>query len=800
MKKLVMIGNGMAGVWMLEDFLAKDGEKYEITVIGEENHGNYNRIMLSNVLQKKTTIEEIITNPLAWYDEHGITLINHDPATAVDTSAKVVTTASGKTVTYDKLLFATGSRAFILPIEGATLPEVIGFRTIADTEKMIATAQKVKKATVIGGGLLGLEAARGLLTQGLDVTVIHLADWLMEMQLDEKAGALLKADLEAQGLKVLLGKATAKILGEEKVTGLEFTDGTTIETDMVIMAVGIRPEVTLAKATGLNVNRGIVVNDYMETSIKDIYAVGECAEHNGIAYGLVAPLYEQGKVLSNILAGLETKPYKGSSTYTQLKVSGCDLFSAGDIKSQDAAVRTIESYDSINNSYKKVFVKDERITGVVLYGDVSEGQRYYSILKKQQSINDFTLVSMLHTGDGSSELSVADMEDDDIICGCNGVSKGDIVNAVKSRDLSSIMAVTKHTKAGGSCGKCKSVIGELLVETLGADGLTTSNGMCGCTTLSHQEVIEEITTKGLRTAKEIRNVLGFSSEEGCNKCRPALNYYLNVAYPKEHKDERTSRFVNERMHGNIQKNGTYSVIPRMRGGETTGEQLQKIGEVAKKYEVPLVKVTGSQRIGLFGVKKEDLPKIWKELDMVSASAYAKAFRSVKTCVGAKFCRFGTQNSIDLGIKIEEAFEFIDTPHKFKVGVSACPRSCVESGVKDFGVIGVENGFQIYIGGNGGTEVIEATLLTTVATEQEVIDICGALLQYYRETGYYAERTAPWLIRLGFEEVKAVLLDKNRQIKLLAALEQSVQDRRANPWREIIENETEKQQYYTVERV
>lgn len=797
-EKLVLIGNGMAGVRTIEEILERNSTKYEVTIIGEEPYTNYNRIMLSNVLQKKMTVDEIITNPMQWYIDNGIRLVHHDPAVRLDTENKQVTTASGTCIAYDKCIIATGSRAFILPIEGAQLQGVVGFRTIDDTLQMIEQAKNCKRAVVIGGGLLGLEAAKGLIDQGMEVTVIHLEKWLMETQLNEQSGQLLKKDLEQQGIKFLMEKKTARILGTTKVEAIAFSDGSILEADLVVMSVGIRPVTGIAIEAGLHVERGIVVDDFMATSAEGVYAVGECAQHNHMVYGLVAPLYEQGKVLADVLTDGETEGYRGSTVSTSLKVSGCDLFSAGIIHEQDD-IKSIEAYNGLANSYKKLFIQNNKVVGIVLYGDTSEENRYYKMLRDGVDITTLNAVTLLASAGGEASMSVAEWDDADTVCGCNGVTKGTIVQAITTQNLTSVAEVSRCTKAGNSCGKCKSDIGELLAHVIGDKVTTAPTGICACTHLSRDEIVLQIHQKGLTTTKEVFQELNFRNAEGCSKCRPAINFYLHVTFPKEHIDEKESRFVNERMHGNIQNDGRFSVIPRMRGGKTTPQQLLKIAQVADKYQVPLVKITGSQRIGLYGVKKEDLPDIWEELDMTSASAYAKAVRSVKTCVGANFCRFGTQDSMGLGIKLEERFEYIDTPHKFKMGVSACPRSCVESGVKDFGVIGLENGFQIYIGGNGGTEVKEAQLLTTVVTEQEVIDLCGAMLQYYRKTGIYAERTAPWIERLGFDHVKSVLLDPVQCKSLLEELDEAVAGKRNDPWTAVRVNENKEKELYTVGR-
>ncbi len=798
-KKLVMIGNGMAGLRTIEEILERDDERFDITIIGKEPYPNYNRIMLSNILQNKMSVEETIMNSYDWYDEHNIQLINNDPAIKIDRNNQKVMTESGIEVDYDQCIFATGSKAFVLPIQGSDFPSVIGWRTIDDTKRMMEIAKSKKHAIVIGGGLLGLECARGLLDQGMEVTVIHLAEWLMEMQLDAKAGQMLKADLEKQGMNFELQANTKEILGEEDVEAVRLADGRVLEADLVVMAVGIRPYTELAKQSDLEVNRGIVVNNMMQTSDPNIYAVGECAEHQGKVYGLVAPLYEQGKVLADYLTDNDTEGYKGSTTFTSLKVSGCDLYSAGQIV-ESPEIKGIEIFNSVDNNYKKVFLKDGEVVGAVLYGNTDDGSRFYNMMKKHESIEDYTLVSLLTKGGEEASNSIEDMADDETICGCNGVDKGTIVKAIKENGLTSVDEVTKSTKAGNSCGKCKGQIGEILQYALGDDFVAAKpSGICACTDLTRDQIVTQIRAKGLKTSKEVRHVLDFKDKNGCPKCRPAINYYLNMVYPYEHKDEKESRFANERYHANIQNDGTFSVIPQMRGGVTDADQLIRLGEVAKKYDVPLVKVTGSQRVGLYGLKKDELPQVWKDLGMRSASAYGKKTRSVKSCVGKEFCRFGTQYTTRLGIRLEKTFEYIDTPHKFKMGVSGCPRSCVESGVKDFGVISVENGYQLYIGGNGGTEVTKGQFLTTVETEDDVIRMCGALMQYYRETGIYAERTAPWLERLGFENVKEVLLDPERQQALFDRVMDAKKAIKEEPW-QAIANDKASQKIFEVERV
>ncbi|MDH2881753.1 nitrite reductase large subunit NirB [Bacillus cytotoxicus] len=798
-KRLILIGNGMAGIRCIEEILKQQPDLYDITIFGDEPHPNYNRIMLSHVLQGKTTTKDIIINEYSWYKENNITLYPNEKVITINREKQVVVTEKQRIVTYDKLIIATGSSAFILPIEGSNLPGVTGFRTIEDTQFMINAAKQYKKAVVIGGGLLGLEAARGLIDLGMDVHVVHLMPHLMEQQLDAKAASLLREDLEAQGMKFLMQKKTVKILGTDHVEGIQFEDGDVVPCDLVVMAVGIRPNTQLAKDAGLLVNRGIVVNDYMQTEDSAIYAVGECAEHNGIAYGLVAPLYEQGVVLARHITNTQTDKYKGSIVGTQLKVAGCDLFSAGQIY-EDDQTRAISIFNECTRSYKKVFLRDNKVVGIVLYGDTADGTRLFRMLQKEEDIQEYTAVSLLHKAGEESGLDVASMSADDTVCGCNGVTKGTIVQAILEQGLTTFEEVKGCTKAAGSCGKCRPIVEQILSHTLGDhfDPSAQSIGMCGCTSLSRDEVVAAIHEKALKSPKEVRNVLGFVQEDGCSKCRPALNYYLRMTNPEEYADDKASRFVNERMNGNIQHDGTFSVIPRMYGGVTNADDLMRIAEVAKKYDVPLIKITGASRIGLYGVKKEDLPNVWADLDMTSGYAYAKSLRNVKSCVGSRFCRFGTKDSLGLGMLLEQSLEMVDTPHKMKMGVTGCPRNCAEALTKDFGVVCVENGFQLYIGGNGGTEVREADFIMTVPTEEDVLRIATAYVQYYRETGIYGERTAPWVERMGLEHVKEIL-QKEDMVTVLNERFQTARSTYEEAWGQALKTKS-LQAMYKVETV
>ncbi|KIN50993.1 NADPH-nitrite reductase [Bacillus subtilis] len=787
-KQLVLVGNGMAGVRAIEEILSVAKDEFQITIFGAEPHPNYNRILLSKVLQGDTDIKDITLNDWDWYEENNIQLYTNETVIKVDTENKTVITDADRIQPYDELILATGSVPFILPIPGADKKGVTAFRDIKDTDTMLAASKQYKKAAVIGGGLLGLEAARGLLNLGMDVSVIHLAPFLMERQLDATAGRLLQNELEKQGMTFLLEKQTEEIVGDDRVEGLRFKDGTSIEADLVVMAVGIRPNTTLGAESGIPVNRGIIVNDYMQTEIPHIYAVGECAEHRGIAYGLVAPLYEQAKVLAKHMCGIETKPYEGSVLSTQLKVSGVEVFSAGDFNESEEK-KAIKVFDEQDGIYKKIVLRGNQIVGAVLFGDSSEGNRLFSMIQKEADISETSKISILQPLSQEAGTSItAAMSDDEIICGCNGVSKGAIIQAIQEKGCSSTDEIKACTGASRSCGGCKPLVEKILQHTLGSDfdASAQKEAICGCTTLSRDEVVEEIKAKGLSHTREVMNVLGWKTPEGCSKCRPALNYYLGMINPTKYEDDRTSRFVNERMHANIQKDGTYSVVPRMYGGVTNSTDLRKIADVVDKYEIPLVKMTGGQRIDLIGVKKEDLPKVWEDLDMPSGYAYGKTLRTVKTCVGEQFCRFGTQDSMALGIALEKKFEGLNTPHKVKMAVSACPRNCAESGIKDLGVVGIDGGWELYVGGNGGTHLRAGDLLMKVKTNEEVLEYAGASLQYYRETANYLERTSAWLERVGLSHVQSVLNDPEKRQELNDRMNETLSVHK-DPWKDFLED-------------
>ena len=788
--KLVMVGNGMAGVRTLEELLKIAPDLYDITVFGAEPHPNYNRILLSPVLAGEQTIDEIILNPLTWYAEQGITLHLGKTVRQIDRIRRKVIAEDGTEAEYDRLLIATGSSPFILPVPGKELDGVIAYRDIADTNEMIDAATKYQHAVVIGGGLLGLEAANGLMLRGMQVTVVHIGDWLMERQLDDQAGELLRKSLQARGLRFMLGAQTKALIGgkDGRVMAVQFKDGQEIPADLVVMAAGIRPNTALAESAGIHCSRGIVVSDTMQTVTDPrVYSVGECAAHRGIAYGLVAPLFEQGKVCATHLAQFGIGRYLGSQTSTKLKVTGIDLFSAGNFMGGEGFEEVVMS-DPFAGIYKKLVIKDDKLVGACLYGDTVDGSWYFKLLREGRKIHDIRDKLMFgesNIGDVGHQghNKAAAMADSDEVCGCTGITKGTICKAIKDKGLFTLEEVRKHTKASASCGSCTGLVEQLLMFTAGGDysAMPKKKAICGCTELSHQDVRDAIFAQQLTSLDAVYKALAWKTPNGCSSCRPALNYYLISSWPKQAQDDPQSRFINERAHANIQKDGTYSVIPRMWGGETTSSELRRIADAVDKYQIPTVKVTGGQRIDLLGVKKEDLVNVWKDIGMPSGHAYAKALRTVKTCVGSEWCRMGTQDSTQMGKDLERAMWRMYAPHKVKFAVSGCPRNCAEAGIKDVGIIGVDSGWEMYVAGNGGIKTEVAHFFTKLKTAAEVLEYTGAFMQLYRKEGWYLERTVHYVSRVGLDYVKAKILDDHELRRMLWAELQHALDGEPDPW-------------------
>jgi nitrite reductase (NADH) large subunit len=782
-KRLVVVGNGMAGMGCVEQIL-KYSPDFEITVFGDETHVNYNRVLLSSVLAGEKETDDIVLNPLSWYAKHGIDLRVGVRIVDVDPVARQVVGDDGGRTPYDLLLLATGSSAWLPPIDGISKDGVFAFRTLDDTRELLRRSRSGVRAVVIGGGLLGLEAARGLQVQGCDVTVVHLAPTLMERQLDPTGGTYLLEKLNTLGVTVLCGRQTAAILGDDAVRGVRFGDGTEVAADLVVVAAGIRPNVELAKRAGVSVNRGVVVNDQMETSAPDIFAVGECVEHRGICYGLIAPLLEQGKVLAATITGRRGPEYTGTLQAAKLKIAGVDVFSAGNWSDDDGA-EPVRYEDRAFGVYKKVVVRDGRLSGLILVGDTSDSHRYMEWLRTDADISEHRRHLLFPAPSSDVGLDVAEMADTSTVCGCVGVTKGAIIHAIHEQGVNTLSQLKETTRASTGCGSCSKLCQDLLRAVAPEFEEEAKKVLCACVPFPEDKLREILRSQRLRSVQDVLEIYG--NGKGCEVCKPALSYMLDMLWCGDHDEDRSARFINDRVHANIQKDGTFSVIPRIRGGVTSPDELRRIADVAERYSVRMVKITGSQRIDLLGVKKADLPAVWADLGMPSGQAYTKGVRMVKTCVGTEFCRFGTQDSTAAGIEMEKRFEQLFTPHKVKMATVGCPRNCAEATVKDIGLIGQEGGWQVVVGGAAGKSVRKADLLTTVETTEQALEASELFFQYYRENANYLERSYDFVERTGIEKirketvyapepVRAALLDRFRKSKARAR----------DPWLEGIE--------------
>jgi len=773
MKRLVVVGNGMAGMACVEQIL-KHAPRFAITVFGDETHVNYNRVMLSSVLAGEKAADDIVIHTEEWYRTHGIDLRVGVRIVDVDPRAKTVTGDDGSVTAYDTLLLATGSSAWLPPIEGLDRDGVFAFRTLDDTRQLLRRSGPATRAVVIGGGLLGLEAARGLQVQGCHVTVVHLMATLMERQLDREGGQHLVRKMEELGVKVLLGRSTKAIRGKSRVERVEFADGESIDADLVVVAAGIRPNVELGRKAGVVVKRGIVVNDYMETSDPDVFAVGECVEHRGVCYGLVAPLFEQGKVLAATMTGHRGPTYTGTVQAAKLKIMGVDVFSAGDWG--DSAADHIRYEDSGQGVYKRVAVREGKLAGVILVGDTSDSHRYMDWLRTGADLSDKRRHLLFPPPAADSGLDVAEMAESATVCGCVGVTKGAVIAAIHDQGVHTLSQLKERTRASTGCGSCTSLCQDLLRAVAPDFEEEKKKTICACVPFGEERLRDILRSQKLRSVQDVLEIYG--NGIGCEICKPALSYMLDMLWCGDHDEDRSARFINDRVHANIQKDGTFSVVPRIRGGVTSPDELRRIADVADKYHVPMVKITGSQRIDLLGISKADLPKVWADLGMPSGQAYTKGVRMVKTCVGTEFCRFGTQDSTAAGIEMERRFEQLYTPHKVKMATVGCPRNCAEATVKDIGLIGVEGGWQVVVGGAAGKSVRKADLLVTVETTEAALEASEVFFQYYRENANYLERTYDFVERIGIEKVRkdtvyavdavrAGLLDRLRKSKARA---------------------------------
>jgi nitrite reductase (NADH) large subunit len=768
--RLVVVGNGMAGIRAIEEILARGAGMFDITVFGDEPYGNYNRILLSNVLAGSDDPAEIYLNALDWYTDNDIDLRAGVRVVRVDTYAHLVHADDGSTVHYDKLILATGSRAFFPPMTGLwaddkTLADgVFGFRTLDDTAAMIAEAARRSKAVVIGGGLLGLEAARGLQSRGMAVDVVHAGPTLMNAQLDDLAGAILRKSVEALGIGVHVEKRTTEVLVSDGdgLQGIRFADGQQLACDMLVIAAGIRPNVGLAQRAGLTVERAIVTDDHMRSvDDDDIYVVGECAQHRGQVYGLVAPLWEQAKVLADHLTETDTAAaYHGSRVATKLKVAGVDVASMGIKAPEHPDDEFVQYSEPRHGVYKTVVIRDGKLVGATLVGDVSKVSFLTQAFDNGLPLPDERISLMFDIGTPDVAVGVAELADDAQVCNCNGVSKGALVACVRD-GTTSVTGVMAKTKAGKGCGSCKQLVAQVVEWAAG--GAVTEDPSASWYVPGVP--YDKPTLMGLIRELQLHSVSSVFAAltpdgQADAGSKMALSSLLEMMWGEEFVDERDARFINDRVHANIQRDGTFSVVPQMKGGVTNTHQLRRIADVADKYNIPMIKLTGGQRIDLLGVRKEDLPAVWADLDMPSGYAYGKSFRTVKTCVGSDFCRFGLGDSTALGIALEERYQGLASPAKMKLAVTGCPRNCAESLCKDLGVVAVDGGrWEIYVGGAAGAHIRKGDLLATVDSAAEVMTLTGRFLQYYREDANWLERTYAWVPRVGIEKIRAVVVNR-----------------------------------------
>ncbi len=750
----------MAGLRTIEHILEENSSLYEITIFGSEPYTNYSRIMLSSVLQGDTTLDDITIHNWDWYERNQIKLYTNETVTDIHKEEKTIQTDKGREMHYDRLIIATGSNPFILPIPGNDKEGVMAFRTIEDCKKMMKASRVYKKAAVIGGGLLGLEAARGLLHLGMEVDVIHLSDCLMNNQLDQKAAKMLQRELEQQGMRFILEKETAEIFGDDRAQGIRFKDGSSIDSDLVVMAVGVKPNISLADKAGLTINKGIIVNDNLQTEDPSIYAVGECAEHNGMVYGLVKPLYEQGAILAQHICQKDTAGYQGSTISTQLKISGVDVFSVGEFH-ETPERKAIYFHDEITDTYKKIIFEEDKAVGAVLFGDTSASPKLLDTIVKQKYIPDHQKQDLLQPVDPSNSYG-ATLDKKEFVCTCNSVSKGEIIDNVLKNELKTVNEVKKCTQASSSCGGCKPVVHELLTYIYSDhfDEKMEDNRFCSCTDLTEDEIVTEIQTRGLSDIASIMRELNWKNTEGCSTCKPALEYYLEMIYP-EYEQNQDTVYINEKMNALIKQDNTYSIIPQLYSGLVDLEQLEKIYQVVEKYQLSPIALTSGQRMVLNGIKKEDLTAVWADLNMPLHSVTANAIQSVKTSNSDHLCHCDKQPAIQISAQIEKQIEFIKTPYRIRIGVSACNHNSAGATSKDIGVIHMNNDtWEIYVGGSSGRHVRSGELLYVAQSEKETIEIILAFIQYYRQSANFAERTWQWIDRASIVHIREVLFDKD----------------------------------------
>lgn len=771
-KVIVVIGNGMVGYKFCEKLVAKSTD-YQVIVFGEELRRAYDRVHLSEYFNGKTA-EDLSLSPENWYTQHGIALNLNDPVKEIDRPGKTIHSANGQIVRYDYLIMATGSSAYVPDIPGVDKEGIFVYRTIEDLDLIKSYALGATKGTVLGGGLLGLEAAKALIDLNLlETNVVEYAPRLMPRQIDSNASDMLQAKLQHLGLNIYLNKGTSSIEGKDKIQSLVFNDGTELETDLLVISAGIRPRDELAKLSGIKTGSrgGILVNEFMQTSDPSIFAIGECALYDHQIYGLIAPGYEMAEVVATRLCG-GTKTFKGFDMSTKLKLIGVDVASFGDPFITEPNSRTIVFEDTHKGIYKRINLSNDGryLLGGILIGDADAYNMLLQTVNSKVLLppNPEDLVLGFRENSNSGQLNgIAGLPDEALICSCEGVLKGEICEAVSEEGCESVEQIKKCTKAGTGCGGCVPMIKDLVLHTMKMNGKYLRNVICEHFQLSRQELYDLIKIHQLTSYNEVLDNLG--KGDGCEICKPLVSSLLasiwNDMILKKGND--TAQETNDRFLANIQKGGSYSVVPRIPGGEITPEKLIVIGEVAKKYNL-YTKITGGQRIDMFGAHLSDLPLIWQELiaaGFESGHAYGKGLRTVKSCVGSTWCRFGLHDSVSFAIRIEERYRGLRAPHKFKSAVSGCIRECAEAQSKDFGIIATEKGWNLYVCGNGGSKPQHALLLASDVDSDTCIRYIDRFLMFYIKTADPLTRTATWLNKMdgGIDYLRNVVVNDSLQM-------------------------------------
>jgi nitrite reductase (NADH) large subunit len=774
--ELVIVGNGMVSHRLCEKIAEYDRDgRYHVVVIGEEPRPAYDRVHLTNYFTERSA-EALALGSRAWYEERGIDLRIGRRAVRVDRERRFVSTDDGIDVPFDRMVLCTGSAPFVPNIPGVDKKGVFVYRTIEDLDAIIGRASEVRTAAIIGGGLLGLEAARAVLDAGLETHVVEVAPRLMPRQLDNVASGLLERTIRALGVKVHVDKRIASLRGNGVVTGIELSDGETIDADLVIVSAGIRPRDELARDAGIDVGPrgGVIVDDKMRTSDAQVFAIGEVALHRSTIYGLVAPGYEMADVLARNLTGGDAA-FHGSDGSARLKLLGTDVATFGDPFHDPSRSRIIHLEDQVRGTYKKlVFCEDGRqLLGGILVGEASSYAQLLHFTRSKTTLSE--TLDELGLGSGSAASSGA-LGDDAQVCSCNNVSAGTIRLRVRRDELSTLSQVKTCTRAGTGCGGCIPLVTDLLDAELKGTGRAVKPRLCEHFALTRQELFQIVASRRIRSFADL--VASHGTGQGCEICKPAVASILASVYngPILGDGRRTLQDTNDRFLANIQKNGTYSVIPRVPGGEITPKHLVVLGRVAEKYSL-YVKITGGQRIDLLGARVEELPDIWQELvaaGFESGHAYGKALRTIKSCVGSTWCRYGVQDSTSLAIRIEHRYKGIRAPHKLKGGVSGCVRECAEAQGKDFGLIATEKGWNVYVCGNGGASPRHADLLASDVSEDMAVRYVDRFLMFYIRTADRLTRTSVWLEKMegGIEHLRDVVVRDT--LGIAADLERDIQ--------------------------